>query len=1040
MKHNSYRVTGTVGSICPGRNRGLLPTILVSMLCLLLLLPTSLLATVRQTVLFRTSAGSPYQLYVAATREVITLAGTQNMNNAILGDVDGNGRQDDIIYTNASTGGLGYYSIPSDAAWHSERNFAIPNTHRDAVSMTTIRTSAYSLAETIVYRAASTGQAYSITRSGSGSRALGRMDKAYAVDAKLRGYKSDLASWVNGVGMKWREGLTGADRSGPYNFMVPIGGGKVVPNLTNRTMVFYAVGYGTYACDQNWNLTWIQNMVWPWITNDGSSIVGDIDSDGLDEIIFCQSATGTLQWYNVPSNGAPWNSAGVVTENNVKCGWNLRGIGKVDLTVSSTPPPPVPEPPPGPTPGPTPVAVSNIGNIRTIADNTLVQVSAKPRTKLIRELDSSLKPVATGFYVEETDRSAGIRVQGTTTAAEGQLVSVTGTLGTLNGERVIAATQETVSTQTSMIAPLTATIDAIYTATTATGLLVKVDGSVSSANKAAGYFTLSSGSRSVKVYCPDFTITSGAASVTGCVGAEKNTSGSVEPVLRVQAGGDIASTEPPSVAAKYSVWTRTGLDKVLKADAAQTLTTPTIRAARNEQEAFQIVMRTGSTSVSSVSVTAGALTSTNAQIPASSVSISLPNYIYLPAFGKDYPDALPPYQAPFNMAASQTQPIWVEVTVPKTATPGDYNGTVTIADASGARTNVPYVLHVYNFTLPDTHKTATSFGLWPQYIAKGHSVSVGSTQYQQLHKKYYELMLQHGVSTFYDQPLYPFPDALFTTEGASYITDPRVTAFWIPYYSGNPAMMKRIVDRLKQLGVYDKHYYYYHDEPGTQAQFTQLQQMCNTVKSVDPGARVVIPYWNDPDWTTQTVYNLLSGYINIWCPITDFWDRYPNQTSALNARSQAGETVWSYTASGPSLPYANYHINYAMLETRMMTWQNYIYDATGLLFWCVNCWEFVSDPWTEPDTIKGGSAAYGGGSMLYPGKKVGIDGPVGSLRLKALRDSLEDYDYLWLLEQKIGRANVLPYVQKLAQSWTSYTKNTALFESTRDEIARRIEQ
>ena len=1025
MKQNSYRVTRTVSSTRPGWNRGLLPII---MLCMLLL-PTALLATVRQAVLYRTGTGSAYQLYVASTKEKITLLGTEKMNNAILGDMDGNGRQDDIVYTNASTGGLGYYSIPSDAAWHPERNFAIPNTHKDAVALTTIRTSSTSLAETIVYRVTSTGQAYSITRSGGSRRSLGLMDKAFAVDARLRGYNSDLAWWKNGVGMKWREGLTGLDHAAPYNFLVPMGGGKVVSNLTTKTMTFYANGYGTYVCDKNWNVTWIANMVWPWVTNEGSTIVGDIDGDGLNEIVYTQSATDSLHWYNVPNNGTPWNSAGVVTDNTVKCGWNLRGIAKVDLTTVAPPPP-----------APTPVAVSNIANLSSLADGTLVEVSAKPRTKLVRELDANLKPVATGFYIQETDRSKGIRVQGTTATSEGQMVSVTGTLGILNGERVISSTKEAVNTQTSMITPLAVNVNSLYTATPMTGLLTKVGGTIGSANKSAGYFSLYDGSKSVKVYCPDFTLTSGTVSVTGCVGAEKDTSGNVVPVLRVQTGYDIASTEPvpPPATAKYSIWTKTCLDKVLKTDSAQSLTKPTIKAARNEQEAFQIVLRTSTSAVSSVSISAGALSGAG-QIPASSVSVYMPNYIYLPAFSKDYPDALPPYQGPFNLAASQTQPIWIEVTVPKNAAAGDYDGTVTITDASGAKTNVPYTLHVYNFTLPDTRKCETSFGLWPQYIAKGHSVTAGSTQYKELHKKYYELMLQHGVSTFYDQPVYPYPDALFTDEGASYITDPRVTAFWVPYYANNPSLMKRIMDRMRQLGVIDKHYFYYHDEPGTQTQFTQLQQMCSSVKAVDPAARIVIPYWNDPDFTTQTVYNLLTGYINIWCPITDFWDRYPTQTAALNSRSAAGDTVWSYVASGPSLPYANYHINYAMLETRIMTWQNYVYNATGLLFWCVNCWEFVTDPWTQPDTIKGGSAAYGGGSMLYPGKKVGIDGPVTSLRMKALRDALEDYDYLWLLEQKVGRAAVLPYVQKLAKSWTSYTKDQTLFQNTRNEIAELVE-
>lgn len=52
---------------------------------------------------------------------------------------------------------------------------------------------------------------------------------------------------------------------------------------------------------------------------------------------------------------------------------------------------------------------------------------------------------------------------------------------------------------------------------------------------------------------------------------------------------------------------------------------------------------------------------------------------------------------------------------------------------------------------------------------------------------------------------------------------------------------------------------------------------------------------------------------------------------------------------------------------------------------------------------------------------------------------MEDYSYLWLLEQKAGRDAVLRYVKKLTTSWTEYTRDTDLFSSVRDEIAKEIE-
>ncbi len=77
---------------------------------------------------------------------------------------------------------------------------------------------------------------------------------------------------------------------------------------------------------------------------------------------------------------------------------------------------------------------------------------------------------------------------------------------------------------------------------------------------------------------------------------------------------------------------------------------------------------------------------------------------------------------------------------------------------------------------------------------------------------------------------------------------------------------------------------------------------------------------------------------------------------------------------------------------------------------------------------------------MYPGKvHTGIAGPVSSIRLEVFRDSLEDYRYLWLLEQKVGREGVMTYVKQLATTWWDYNKDISKFESVRDQIAKRIE-
>ena len=59
------------------------------------------------------------------------------------------------------------------------------------------------------------------------------------------------------------------------------------------------------------------------------------------------------------------------------------------------------------------------------------------------------------------------------------------------------------------------------------------------------------------------------------------------------------------------------------------------------------------------------------------------------------------------------------------------------------------------------------------------------------------------------------------------------------------------------------------------------------------------------------------------------------------------------------------------------------------------------DPWFNP-AFAHPRHYNGGGYLFYPGAPCGIDGPVASMRLKNLRDGMEDYEYFVLLEKRAG--------------------------------------
>ena len=88
--------------------------------------------------------------------------------------------------------------------------------------------------------------------------------------------------------------------------------------------------------------------------------------------------------------------------------------------------------------------------------------------------------------------------------------------------------------------------------------------------------------------------------------------------------------------------------------------------------------------------------------------------------------------------------------------------------------------------------------------------------------------------------------------------------------------------------------------------------------------------------------------------------------------------------------------------------------------------------------------------MAYPGK----EGWVGSLRLSAMRDGLQDFEYLWLLEKRMSEAKQRlgedgswldprqrpkELCQRVVQSFYEHTRDPKILLDTRRAVADEIE-
>jgi len=137
------------------------------------------------------------------------------------------------------------------------------------------------------------------------------------------------------------------------------------------------------------------------------------------------------------------------------------------------------------------------------------------------------------------------------------------------------------------------------------------------------------------------------------------------------------------------------------------------------------------------------------------------------------------------------------------------------------------------------------------------------------------------------------------------------------------------------------------------------------------------------------------------------WDKTWQQTTgcydveSLREHQARGGRAWFYGGAGK--------IDHSLLLNRRFAHRAWRWRADGFCIWCVDGWGASYFPESEPGPdnhvapYRDGTCGNSGFDFIYyPGEPVGSDGPVPSLRLKAVRRGLQDYEYMWLLAEKLG--------------------------------------
>jgi hypothetical protein len=118
--------------------------------------------------------------------------------------------------------------------------------------------------------------------------------------------------------------------------------------------------------------------------------------------------------------------------------------------------------------------------------------------------------------------------------------------------------------------------------------------------------------------------------------------------------------------------------------------------------------------------------------------------------------------------------------------------------------------------------------------------------------------------------------------------------------------------------------------------------------------------------------------------------------------------------------------------------------ATGILYYRADGWTSSNTigSWNNVDTTAcgGGFGRPGDGIFVYPPAPIGSTEPAPGIRLKAVRDGIQDYEYAQILKN-LGQTTFLnSVIVPIARSWTDWTHDVNALESARLQLGQQLNQ
>ena len=437
-----------------------------------------------------------------------------------------------------------------------------------------------------------------------------------------------------------------------------------------------------------------------------------------------------------------------------------------------------------------------------------------------------------------------------------------------------------------------------------------------------------------------------------------------------------------------------------------------------------------------------------------------------------WPDPLVPVDAPGTAGAPAV--LYVELCAPGTQAPGIYQGALRVEAGGKALASVPFTAEVQPFVLPATSSLPNSFGISLYSIAKGHGLKPESPEAQQLLRDYVEELLAHRVSAHgmsmtpppvrfeggkaevdfraYDAEVGPFLEGTALPSGARFTTIDVRDSKSARTDEEKAAYYRAFVEHLRQKDWRAQPFFYAKDEPKPEdvqlvrAQARRVRASGNQVpvlvtspldEALNESADILAPTLNcffprPGPQTCRTVVPLATLRDKLGPRVKVWWYQSCNSHGCTGGPTPNAPVEKAYSG------WASYMVDHPAPLNRAMGPLAFSSGVDGELYFDTVFAYNTKDPWTDLFEFGGN----GDGTLFYPGtpSRPGFTRhqPVVSLRLEHLRDGLEDYEYLRLLDSAGEGEFARQAARRLARSGYEVETDPKQWEQVRREMTARL--